>query len=291
MAGDIATLKDIHAAYIRGSVPTATQESEEIMNQQFSDEADGSDQKSRVPSAYITGTVSTAEGEARDITSFASSSAARDRANKDVARTESLLQVASKPVLTKLSMAGDISTLKDIHAAYVRGSVSTAAQESDDIMNQPYPDERDGSDKKSKMPNAYITGSVSTAEGEARDITSFASSSAARDRANKDVARTESLLQVASKPVLTKLSMAGDISTLKDIHAAYVRGSVSTAAQESDDIMNQPYPDERDGSDKKSKMPNAYITGSVSTAEGEARDITSFASSSAARDRANKDVA
>mmetsp|Transcript_35802 Transcript_35802/g.93937 ORF Transcript_35802/g.93937 Transcript_35802/m.93937 type:complete len:252 (+) Transcript_35802:13-768(+) len=184
MAGDIATLKDIHAAYIRGSVPTATQESEEIMNQQFSDEADGSDQKSRVPSAYITGTVSTAEGEARDITSFASSSAARDRANKDVARTESLLQVASKPVLTKLSMAGDISTLKDIHAAYVRGSVSTAAQESDDIMNQPYPDERDGSDKKSKMPNAYITGSVSTAEGEARDITSFASSSAARDRAN-----------------------------------------------------------------------------------------------------------
>jgi hypothetical protein len=52
------------------------------------------------------GTVSTADGEARDITSFASGSAARDRANKDVARRESLFQVAGKAATTKLSMAG-----------------------------------------------------------------------------------------------------------------------------------------------------------------------------------------
>jgi hypothetical protein len=37
------------------------------------------------------GTVSTADGEARDITSFAASSASRT-ADKDVARTEQLLQ-------------------------------------------------------------------------------------------------------------------------------------------------------------------------------------------------------
>ena len=108
------------------------------------------------------GTVDTADGEARDITSFVSGSAARDEANKDVARTESLLQLPSKPTLTKLSMAGgedaaffvrgageadgvcavgaDIATLNDIHAAYIRGSVPTAAQESDDILNQPFSD-------------------------------------------------------------------------------------------------------------------------------------------------------
>ncbi len=38
MGADIATLNDIHAAYIRGSVPTAAQESDEILNQPFSDE-------------------------------------------------------------------------------------------------------------------------------------------------------------------------------------------------------------------------------------------------------------
>jgi hypothetical protein len=107
---------------------------------------------------------------------------------------------------------------------------------------------------------------VDTADGEARDITSFVSGSAARDSANKDVARTESLLQLPSRPTLTKLSMAGgedaaffvrgagqangvcavgaDIATLNDIHAAYIRGSVPTAAQESDDILNQPFSDE-----------------------------------------------
>ncbi len=38
-------------------------------------------------------------------------------------------------------MLADIATLNDIHAAYIRGSVPTAAQESDDIMNQPFSDE------------------------------------------------------------------------------------------------------------------------------------------------------
>ena len=38
-------------------------------------------------------------------------------------------------------MLADISTLKDIHAAYVRGSVPTFEQESDDIMTQPFADE------------------------------------------------------------------------------------------------------------------------------------------------------
>jgi hypothetical protein len=203
------------------------------------------------------------------------------------ARTQALMQLLNKPVMTELSMAGDISTLKDIHAAYVRGSVPTAAQESDDIMNQPFSDERNGADSKAAVPNAYITGTVDTADGEARDITSFVSGSAARDSANKDVARTESLLQLPSRPTLTKLSMAGDIATLNDIHAAYIRGSVPTAAQESDDILNQPFSDERNGADSKAKMPSAYITGTVSTADQEALDITSFVSGSAARDRAN----
>ena len=38
-------------------------------------------------------------------------------------------------------MGADIATLNDIHAAYIRGSVPTAAQESDDILNQPFSDE------------------------------------------------------------------------------------------------------------------------------------------------------
>ncbi len=38
-------------------------------------------------------------------------------------------------------VGADIATLKDIHAAYIRGSVPTAAQEADDILNQPFSDE------------------------------------------------------------------------------------------------------------------------------------------------------
>ena len=38
MMGDIATLNDIHSAYIHGSVPTAIGESNDIMNLNFPDE-------------------------------------------------------------------------------------------------------------------------------------------------------------------------------------------------------------------------------------------------------------
>jgi hypothetical protein len=55
---------------------------------------------------FFSGTKSTADAEAREITSFVSSSAARDEANKDVAVTEKLQQLASKARTTQLSMAG-----------------------------------------------------------------------------------------------------------------------------------------------------------------------------------------
>jgi hypothetical protein len=347
MQGDIATMKDIHAAYVRGSVATFAQESDDILNQTFFDEPNGPDSASKMPSAYVTGTVTTADAEARDITSFAASTHSRD--NMDVAHTEQLLQAplqsrakawltelgmqgdiptlkdihaayvrGSVPTsaqesddilnqtfgdekikkmdlahaeqllqlphertLTKLSMQGDIATMKDIHAAYVRGSVATFAQESDDILNQTFFDEPNGPDSASKMPSAYVTGTVTTADAEARDITSFAASTHSRD--NKDVAHTEQLLQLPRRPTLTKLNMQGDIATMKDIHGAFVRGSVPTAQQESDDILNQPFSDERDGADSSSRMPNAYVTGTVVTADAEARDITSFAASTKSR--------
>ena len=38
MMGDIATINDIHSAYIHGSVPTAVGESNDIMNLNFPDE-------------------------------------------------------------------------------------------------------------------------------------------------------------------------------------------------------------------------------------------------------------
>ncbi len=66
------------------------------------------------------GTVNTADAEARDITSFVSGSAARDAANKDVARTESLLQLPSKPTLTKLSMAGGEDAACFLRGAHAR---------------------------------------------------------------------------------------------------------------------------------------------------------------------------
>ena len=48
---------------------------------------------------------------------------------------------ASYEALNGLWFAADIATMKDIHAAYVRGSVATFAQESDDILNQTFFDE------------------------------------------------------------------------------------------------------------------------------------------------------
>ena len=53
-----------------------------------------------------TGTQNTAESEAKDITAFAASTLSRQNQEKDLARTERLLQIPAKPTLTKLSMEG-----------------------------------------------------------------------------------------------------------------------------------------------------------------------------------------
>ena len=111
---------------------------------------------------------------------------------------QQLLQLPARPMLTKLNMEGgeaeviflrgrhwehdnftDIATLKDIHAAYIRGSVPTAPQESDDILNSTFVDEvamwslrrmlltsslnsgdvqSGGPDSPTVVPNAYVTG-------------------------------------------------------------------------------------------------------------------------------------
>jgi len=69
MMDDIATINDIHAAYIHGSVPTAKGESDDIMNMNFPDERNGADSKANMPSAYVRGSVDTFKAEATDITS------------------------------------------------------------------------------------------------------------------------------------------------------------------------------------------------------------------------------
>ena len=52
MMGDIATINDIHSAYIHGSIPTAKGESDDIMNMNFPDEVTrgtaGAEEQSRV---------------------------------------------------------------------------------------------------------------------------------------------------------------------------------------------------------------------------------------------------
>merc|ERR1712216_389017 len=53
-----------------------------------------------------------------------------------------------------LGMTGDISTMGDIHAAYIHGSVPTSVGESDDIMNLNFPDERNGADITAKSSSA-----------------------------------------------------------------------------------------------------------------------------------------
>ena len=48
---------------------------------------------------------------------------------------------ARREALNGLWFAADIANMKYIHGAFVRGSVPTAQQESDDILNQPFSDE------------------------------------------------------------------------------------------------------------------------------------------------------
>ncbi|EKX46706.1 hypothetical protein GUITHDRAFT_152300, partial [Guillardia theta CCMP2712] len=175
-----------------------------------------------------------------------------------------LLIGSTGPRRSELGMIGDISTIGEIHAAYIHGSIPTAAQEADDIMDLPFPDARNGSDAKEWMPSAYIRGSIDTSAQEAQDITGVA----------KDP-RKEFLYQTKAKT--SKLGMIGDIHTINSIHAAYIHGSVPTAAQESDEITTFAFPDERNGSDSKTLMPSAYVRGSIDTSSQEASDITGVA--------------
>jgi hypothetical protein len=80
-------------------------------------------------------------------------------------------QTAQKSARTsKLGMIADISTINSIHAAYIKGGIPTSSQESDEIMDVAFPDERSGSDSKEHQPSAYIRGTQTTADQEASDI-------------------------------------------------------------------------------------------------------------------------
>jgi len=175
---------------------------------------------------------------------------------------------------TALGMIQDMSHYDAMHAAHIKGSIPTFAQESDEIMNLTFPDERSGSDSEEYQPNAYIRGTKITFDQEAHDIIPG-------DYLTKDVRPTESLAlksvkrlqakaakaaaaapaaQTAQKSARTsKLGMIADISTINSIHAAYIKGGIPTSSQESDEIMDVAFPDERSGSDSKEHQPSAYI--------------------------------
>merc|ERR1712216_403511 len=101
MMGDIATINDIHSAYIHGSIPTAKGESDDIMNMNFPDERFGSDSKAYMPSAYVRGSVDTFKAEATDIVSRSANHGVM--AHKDL-KTESLMSLPAKNHLSKLAM-------------------------------------------------------------------------------------------------------------------------------------------------------------------------------------------
>jgi len=92
MTGDIATINDIHSAYIHGSIPTAKGESDDIMALNFPDERNGADSKAYQPSAYVRGSVDTSKAEATDITAKGANHGVM--AHKD-SKTESLMQKQS----------------------------------------------------------------------------------------------------------------------------------------------------------------------------------------------------
>merc|ERR1719261_880905 len=286
MMGDIATINDIHSAYIHGSVPTAIGESNDIMNLNFPDERFGSDSKEHGPAHVRRGHVITFPEEAGDIVARGENHGVA--AHKDVKTAEALKDKSRR---TQLAMMGDIATINDIHSAYIHGSVPTAIGESNDIMNLNFPDERFGSDSKEHMPSAYVRGTVITFPEEAGDIVARGEKHGVA--AHKDVKASEALRTQTKQKLLqlhafnqahkalptSMLGMTGDISTMGDIHAAYIHGSVPTSVGESDDIMNLNFPDERNGADSKEFMPSAYVRGSVNTAADEAGDITAKSSS------------
>eukprot|EP00960_Hanusia_phi_P058436 763889-Hanusia_phi.AAC.1 len=134
--------------------------------------------------------------------------------------------------------------------------------------------QRNGSDAKEWMPSAYIRGSIDTSAQEAQDITGVAmdprkeilyQTKAKTSKLGMIGGQAKQTYEPAQAPAACKDNQVGndrrcrllssglrsahgrdfaDISTINDIHAAYIHGSVPTAAQESDDIMNMPYPDE-----------------------------------------------
>merc|ERR1719183_2574655 len=136
MMGDIATINDIHSAYIHGSVPTAVGESNDIMNLNFPDERSGSDSKEYMPAAYVRGSINTAPQEAADIVAKGANHGVLAHEGTPAAEATA----ATKDAHTQsLDMMGDIATINDIHSAYIHGSVPTAVGESNDIMNLNFP--------------------------------------------------------------------------------------------------------------------------------------------------------
>ena len=117
-------------------------------------------------------------------------------------------------------------------------------------------EQRFGSDSKEHMPSAYVRGTVITFPEEAGDIVARGENHGVA--AHKDVKASEALRTQTKQKLLqlhafnqahkalptSMLGMTGDISTMGDIHAAYIHGSVPTSVGESDDIMNLNFPDE-----------------------------------------------
>ena len=241
MMGDIATINDIHSAYIHGSVPTAIGESNDIMNLNFPDEVGAVHCCGRVVygCCWVFGL------------------------------RASVLACFEAALCTKLTLSWC--------ACCVPCSVSR--------------EQRFGSDSKEHMPSAYVRGTVITFPEEAGDIVARGENHGVA--AHKDVKASEALRTQTKQKLLqlhafnqahkalptSMLGMTGDISTMGDIHAAYIHGSVPTSVGESDDIMNLNFPDERNGADSKEFMPSAYVRGSVNTAADEAGDITAKSSS------------
>jgi hypothetical protein len=180
--------------------------------------------------AYERGTHSTAESEASFITGV----------KKDSARTESL-------AMTKLGMSGDVANLKNMHAAYIQGSVPTAMEESRDIITDDFPDETNGkktTDGFDRMPEAYERGSKNTFGDEASAIIPGAEKDNARTEALAAVNRLMAKRERELKGRKQMLGMSGDVANMANMHAAYIQGSVPTAKEESDDIITNDYPDE-----------------------------------------------
>jgi hypothetical protein len=144
MSGDVANLANMHAAYIQGSVPTAMEESRDIITDDFPDETNGkktTDGFDRMPEAYERGSKNTFGDEASAIIPGAEKDQARTEALAAVNRLMAKRERELKGRKQMLGMSGDVANMANMHAAYIQGSVPTAKEESDDIITNDYPDE------------------------------------------------------------------------------------------------------------------------------------------------------